>query len=101
MDTKNLKITNHAKNRFTERFFKLHPRCNQKSFNWKRRLTELLVKAKPAKTNLNSYLNRIERHDNKNTEYYETGGWRFVIIYNEDLTERSLVTVERRNPNEN
>lgn len=90
MGTGKLIITNHARERFHERFHAVYPDFGGDTA---RKLMALLAAAKPEKIDALKRLARLKRH--KDTEYYTTAcGWRFVVAIGEN-EERLLVTSER------
>ena len=90
MGTGKLILTNHARERFHERFHAVYPNFRGDA---EKKLRKLLAAAKPERIDALKRLERLERHGD--TEYYTTQcGWRFVVAVEEDGT-RLLVTAER------
>ena len=90
MGTGKLILTNHARERFHERFHAVYPNFKGDTT---RKLMALLAAAKPERIDALKRLARLRRH--KDTEYYTTDcGWRFVVAIGEN-EESILVTAER------
>lgn len=98
MKIKGITITHHAIEQFRKRLIRAFP--DDQCKDPEKLFQKLFLKAEKKSINLNSYMNRLERHG-KDAEYYITKcGWRFVVVTNED-GEKSLVTVERVNRSQN
>ena len=98
VNVRHLKFSNHAVKQFKRRYLKIYPQCKK---NLDGAMLELARKARATPVNLRHFQKRDQQYGT-DTDYYTTQcGWRFVVVYDQEQDETTVVTIERMSPDQN